>query len=146
MIWLVARDKKNIPEKKRRFNEGVVRIYLAICLSMYPITAASFIAVKVFQPASQSFVYSFYFIGWLLLTVLFILKKDNYFTNKMCLVLGSVLGFLIPITNGITTGNWIWKSFLNQETQLFFVDAFWIVLASLTLYVSFKFKKNEHKS
>ncbi|ULC59008.1 PepSY domain-containing protein [Flaviramulus sp. BrNp1-15] len=145
MIWLTARDKKNIPEKKRRFNEGVVRIYLAICLSMYPITAASFIAVKVFQPANQSFVYNFYFIGWLLLTVLFILKKDNYFTNKMCLVLGSVFGFLIPITNGLTTGNWIWKSFLNQETQLFFVDAFWIVLASLTLYVSFKLKKNEQK-
>ncbi|TYP98142.1 PepSY-associated transmembrane protein [Tenacibaculum adriaticum] len=141
MIWLVARDKKNIPERKRRFNERVVRIYLAICLSMYPITALSFIAVKVFQPVSQSFIYSFYFIGWLLLTVFFILKKDHNFTNKYNLLLGSIFGLLVPITNGLTTGNWIWKTFANQQHQILFVDLFWLFLASATLYVYFKLTK-----
>ena len=143
MIWLTARDKKNIPEKKKRFNERVVRIYLAICLSMYPITAASFIAVKVFKPVSQYFIYSFYFIGWLLLSVFFTLKKDNYSTNKICLLSGSILGFLIPIANGLTTGNWFWKSFIDHKVQMFFVDTLWIILASLTLYVSFKLKKKK---
>ena len=139
MIWLVARDKKNIPEKKRRFNEGVVRYYLAICLSMYPVTALSFIIAKVFHPLGQSNLYSVYFISWLLLSIFFILKKNNNFTNQFCLVSGSILGFLIPITNGILTGNWFWTSF-SQQSQTFIVDVFWIILATTTLYVSFKLK------
>ncbi|KJD32099.1 membrane protein [Tamlana nanhaiensis] len=141
MIWLVARNKKNIPEKKRKFNEILVRIYLAICLSMYPITAASFIAVKVAKPASMSFIYNFYFIGWLILTLLFILKKDNYFTNKICLLSGSIIGLLIPFANGFITGNWFWKTYSNGDVQLFFIDVFWIVLSLITLWVSLKIKR-----
>ena len=141
MIWLIARDKKNVPDKKRRFNERVVRIYLAICLSMYPITALSFIAVKVYQPTSSSFIYNFYFIGWLLLTLFFIIKKDFHFINKYTLLSGSIIGFFIPVSNGIMTGNWFWNSFSNQLFQLLFIDVFWLVLASLTLWISLKLKK-----
>jgi hypothetical protein len=143
MIWLVARDKKNIPEKKRRFNERVVRVYLAICLSMYPVTALSFIAVKVFEPVSKSFIYNFYFISWLLATIFFILKKNHFFTNKYTLFSGSILGLLIPIINGSMTGNWIWKSY-KQDFQLFFVDVFWITISLITLYVTFKLKKQNN--
>ncbi len=143
MIWLVARDKKNIPEKKRIFYNRVARIYLAICLSMYPITALSFIAVKIAQPAGLEFIYWFYFLGWLLLTTFFILKMDNYFTNKSCLLLGSIFGFLIPLVNGFTTGNWMWKSFAAGQDQILFIDVFWLITASITLFASFKLKKKE---
>lgn len=142
MIWLVAREKKNMPEKKRRFNRRVVRIYLAICLSMYPITALTFIASKIFYPLGRSGLYTVYFVAWLLLTIFFIIKRKDAFTNKYCLLSGSILGFLVPITNGIVTGNWFWKSFMNSQFQLFFIDAFWIVLASVTLYISL-FKLNK---
>ncbi|GEL10677.1 Uncharacterized iron-regulated membrane protein [Flavobacterium glycines] len=140
MIWLVARDKKNVPEKKRRFNEGVVRIYLAICLSMFPVTAMSFIAAKVFYPLGQNNLYSVYFISWLLLSIFFILKKNNNFTNRFCLFSGSILGFMIPIANGIKTGDWFWISFTNHQFQLFFVDVFWIFLSTITLYAAYKLK------
>ncbi|MFB9058026.1 PepSY-associated TM helix domain-containing protein [Mariniflexile ostreae] len=141
MIWLVARDKKNMPEKKRRFNQRVVRVYLAICLSMYPITAAAFIAVKVLQPVSQSFIYRFYFIGWLCLSIFFTIKKDLNFINKYTLLSGSILGILVPIANGWTTNNWIWNAFLNTQFQIFFIDAFWLVFAITTLCVYFKLNK-----
>tara|TARA_R110002049_G_scaffold116110_1_gene268478 strand:+ start:42050 stop:43606 length:1557 start_codon:yes stop_codon:yes gene_type:complete len=143
MIWLVARDKKKIPEKKRRFNERVVRVYLAICLSMYPITAASFIAVKAFQPVDKSFIYSFYFMGWLLLSIFFIIKKDLNFINKYTLLSGSILGFLIPIVNGCVTKNWIWKSFANKQFQIFFIDAFWVVLSIISMWIYFKLSKKD---
>ncbi|WP_444660175.1 PepSY-associated TM helix domain-containing protein [Flavobacterium columnare] len=143
MIWLVARDKKNIPEKKRRFNRRVVRIYLAVCLSMYPITALTFIVCKLFYPLGQSGIYTFYFVGWLLLTVFFIVKRNDAFTNKYCLLSGSILGFLIPIANGIVSGNWFWNSFINNRIHLFFVDVFWIVLASISLYVGIKLNKKD---
>lgn len=140
MIWLVARQKNNLPEKKRRFNAAVVRIYLAICLSMYPITALSFIGTKIFYPLSQPNLFSLYFGGWLLLTIFFIIKKDDAFTNKFCLISGSILGFLIPITNGIVSGNWFWTSFIENKIQIFFIDVFWIVLASITLYTAYHLK------
>ncbi|MFB9078308.1 PepSY-associated TM helix domain-containing protein [Flavobacterium procerum] len=143
MIWLVARQKNNMPLKKRRFNAAVVRIYLAICLSMYPITALAFIGSKIFFPLSKSNLFELYFGGWLILAVFFIFTKNDAFTNKVCLISGSILGFLIPITNGIVTGNWFWNSFIHNEIQIFFIDVFWIVLASITLYVAYNLKPVE---
>ncbi len=140
MIWLVARQKNNLPEKKRRFNAGVVRIYLAICLSMYPITALAFIGSKIFYPLSKSNLFALYFGGWLLLTIFFIIKKDDAFTNKFCLISGSILGFLIPITNGIVSGDWFWTSFMHNKIQIFFIDVFWIFLASISLYTAYHLK------
>ncbi|MFA9192060.1 PepSY-associated TM helix domain-containing protein [Flavobacterium sp. FZUC8N2.13] len=146
MIWLVARDKKNMPGKKRRFNEGVVRFYLAICLSMFPVTALTFIVAKMYYPLGQDNTYAIYFISWLLMSIFFILKKNNRFTNQFCLLSGSILGFLIPITNGIKTGNWFWVSCSNNQFQPFFVDVFWIILSAITLYASFKLKTTaKHK-
>ncbi len=141
MIWLEARNKKNVPIKTKQFNKRVVSIYLAICLSMYPITALSFIAVKVFHPVNQLFIYNVYFIGWLFFSLFFIIKKDHYFTNRYTLLFGSVLGLLIPIVNGLVTGNWMWNSFLNNQFQIFFVDAFWIILSSIGLLVVVKLKR-----
>jgi len=140
MIWLVARQKNNLPEKKRRFNAAVVRIYLAICLSMYPITALAFIGSKIFYPLNQSDLFKIYFGGWLILTIFFIIKKNDAFTNKCCLISGSILGFLIPITNGIVSGNWFWNSFMENKIQIFFIDVFWIFLASITLYTAYHLK------
>lgn len=142
MIWLVARDKKNIPEKKRRFNEGVVRYYLAICLSMFPVTALTFIIAKICFPLGRDNMYRVYFVSWLLLSIFFILKKNNAFTNRFCLLSGSILGIIIPLANGIKTGNWFWISFSNHQFQLFFVDVFWIFLSAITLYASYKLKSS----
>ncbi|SHF97584.1 PepSY-associated TM helix domain-containing protein [Flavobacterium defluvii] len=143
MIWLVARQKNNLPEKKKRFNAAVVRIYLAICLSIYPVTALSFIGTKIFYPLSQSNLFSLYFGGWLLLTIFFIIKKNDAFTNKFCLISGSILGFLIPITNGIVSGNWFWNSFMEHRIQIFFIDVFWIALASISLYTAYHLKSKK---
>lgn len=145
LIWLVARDKKNIPEKKRRFNENVVRYYLAICLSMYPITALSFIMVKLYQPAGMAFIYKIYFIGWLLISIFFIIKNNNYFTNKYTLLSGSILGLLIPVSNGFTSGNWIWKSYSEGYSQILFIDLFWILLSCVGFMVVLKLRRKELK-
>lgn len=144
-IWLIARDKNSIPENKRRFNRKVVHVYLAICLSMYPITAFTFIVSKLFYPLGQEGFYSVYFVGWLLLTIFFIIKRNDTFTNKYCLLLGSLLGVMVPITNGITTGNWFWITFINNNFQLFFIDAFWIVLAFISLCIALKLNAKPKK-
>lgn len=142
LIWLTARDKKNMPEKKRRFNNRVVTIYLAICLSLYPITALSFLAVKLWG-SGMNFLYYFYFLGWLALTILFIIKADNKFTNKYTLLSGSVLGLCIPFVNGFTTGNWFWLTLANSQFHIFFVDVFWLVISIIGLYAFTKLIKKK---
>jgi hypothetical protein len=135
MIWLVARDKNHIPERRRRFNEGVVRYYLAICLSMYPVTALAFILVKIWQPAGMAFLYRTYFISWLLFSLFFIWRKDNAFTNKYTLLLGSLLGILVPVINGLATGSWLWDTYREGNLHVFMVDFIWILLSVTTFLV-----------
>lgn len=132
MIWLVARDKKNIPEKKRRFNAWLANIYLSIATSMYPVTAAAFIAVKLHPDGGQSFIYSFYFWTWLAISLLLIIRKNNYKTNRDCLLSGSLIGIAIPVVNGFVTGNWIWNSWANHYYDILLIDVFWLITAICT--------------
>lgn len=141
LIWLVAREKKSVAERKRRFNRALVNVYVAICLSLYPITALSFIAVKIHGEVNKTFVSDFYFIGWLVLSLFFIWKKDNYFTNKYCLLLGSIIGFFIPVVNGVVSGKWFWLTLNEELFQSFFIDMLWILLSIISLWVFFMLKK-----
>ena len=143
LIWLVARDKKNIPEYKRKFNTWLVTIYMAICLSIYPITALIFIVVKCFNGPEidkKTLIYSVFFWSWLALSTFFVIKRDNYFTNKVSLILGSILGFFVPISNGIKTGNWPWVTWQKGYIEIFVIDIFWIILSLTSLAIFFKLK------
>lgn len=147
LIWVVARDKKNVAPKTRKFNNNVGYWYMAICLSMYPIIALSFILVKAFPPAGMSFLYKTFFIGWLLLSTLFALKKDNHLTTKYALILGALLGFMIPVINGIMSGNWIWLSFSRGNYDILLVDLLWITLSSISVFALYKMRgSNQYKS
>lgn len=133
MIWQVARDKKNIPESRKRFNNWVAQIYLAICMTMFPVTAAAFIMVKMVNAAGMGTIYNFYFLSWLALTIFFVWRRSLAVTTKYNLLLGGLIGILVPITNGIMTGEWIWKSLASGHYQIFFIDVFWTVLSAITL-------------
>lgn len=150
LIWLVARNKKNIPEKKRRFNEKVGHVYLAISLSMLPITAFSFIVSKLipssFSEHRKLILYWIFFGGWLLLSLYFTLKKNNYFTNKYTLLSGGILGLCIPLVNGFSSGNWIWRTFMNQNYDVFIVDVLWTGIAIVSLYTVFRLRKKTRNS
>lgn len=123
LIWLEARNKKNVPEKQKRFNNKVSNIYLAICLAMYPVTALAFIVVR-FLPADlgasrQPVLYSVYFGSWVLLSIFFSRKRSNFFINKYTLLPGAILGMLIPIVNGVSTSNWIWYTVANGHFDIY---------------------------
>lgn len=147
LIWLEARNKKNITEKKRRYNARVGSIYLAICLSMLPITAASFVLSKLLpDPLAGSreaiLNYSF-FLGWLVISIGLLLKRNNNFTNKFCLLTGGILGLLIPVVNGISSGNWFWRTWSNAEYGIFSVDLIWLCIGIICLLVFKRLKKEK---
>src|SRR5690606_34654699 len=72
VIWLVARDKKHVPLHKRRFNFWLANIFLAVCLSMFPVTGFTFIVVKMSQTVNEAFIYRLYFYSWLALSLHYI--------------------------------------------------------------------------
>lgn len=141
MIWLVARNKKTVSDKRKKFNQWVVWIYLAICQSMLPTTALAFLFVKIQPVSGHTDIYVFYFITWLVLSALLSAKKNNFIITKWCLLSGGIIGFFIPIANGLTTGNWFWKITQNGLIDIFIVDALWLCIALLSLYASIKMKK-----
>ncbi|PKA97225.1 PepSY-associated transmembrane protein [Flavobacteriaceae bacterium MAR_2009_75] len=136
MIWLVARNKKNITEKKRRFNYQVANIYMAICLSMFPVTALSFLMVKFYEP-EKTFIYKVYFFSWLATSIFFIFKKNINYTNRWSLISGGILSLCVPIANGIKTGFWPWISYSKGYTEILFIDLLFLFLGLLALWVTF---------
>ncbi|SHI53774.1 Uncharacterized iron-regulated membrane protein [Arenibacter nanhaiticus] len=146
LIWLVARKNKSVSIAKQRFNKWLVHAYMAICLSLYPITAIAFIAMKLFttgtDPSRMTFLYKVFFWGWLAFIILFLFKRNDRYTNTVSLLLGGLLGLFVPITNGLVTGNWLWVSWSKGYSQIFVVDSFWVALSLTAFAVLMKLRKN----
>jgi len=143
LIWLVARDKKNVPERKRKFNLWLANIFLAMCLSMFPVTALTFIGVKVYSAVDMAFIYHLYFYSWLALSIYYIIRKDLNRTNRETLLLGSLLSLAIPFANGIMTGNWIWKTYAVGATDILFIDLFSLSIGIIGLISFWKMRKHQ---
>jgi uncharacterized iron-regulated membrane protein len=143
LIYVEARNKKSYTLKQRLYTTKVGHIYMAICLSMLPVTALSFLFVKLTNPYfndKQTAIYSFYFIIWLLVILFFRFKRDNYYINKLSLLFGAIFGFMIPVINGIVSGNWIWKTYTQGQFDILLIDVLWIVIASFSLLFYLKIK------
>jgi len=143
LIWLVARDKNNIPKRKRIFNFWAANVFMASCLTMFPITAMSFIAVKLATKVDQSFIFHVYFYSWLALAVFYVIRRNIAKTNLETLLLGSILSLAIPIVNGIKTGNWIWETYRSGANDILLVDLLWLSLGIIGLLI---FKKMLQKT
>lgn len=151
LIWIEARNKKKMTLKQRKFTARVGHIYLAISQSFFPVIAFFFIVVKLlpeeFSTQKMSILYNSFFWVWLALSIAFYLKRDNYVVNKASFLLLSVFGILIPVVNGIVSGNWIWHTYVNKEYDIFKIDLLWLSLAIISLFVYKKIQpKEEMKS
>lgn len=146
LIWIEARNKKKMTLKQRKFTARVGHVYLAISQSLLPVIALFFIVMKLlptgYQTQKMKILYNGFFTVWLILSVLFYLKKDNYFVNKAALLIIVVLGFLIPITNGIVSNNWMWNTYANKHYHVFLVDVLWLIIA---IVAGFVFKRIKPK-
>lgn len=138
LIWLVARDKNNIPKRKRIFNFWAANVFMASCLTMFPVTAMTFIAVKLAPKVDQPFIFHVYFYSWLALGVFYILRRNIGKTNLETLLIGSILSLAVPMVNGIKTGNWIWVTYRSGAKDILLVDLLWLSLGIIGLLI---FKK-----
>jgi len=144
LIWLEARNRKSIPLKKRLYTYKVGHIYMAVCLSLYPVTALSFLFVKLlpqsYNSQKQTLIYYLFFLSWLFASVLLRSLRSNYITNKITLISGAILGILVPVANGTVTGNWIWKTYADKQYDILTVDLLWILLSCVAVLFAIKVK------
>ncbi|PIF00959.1 MAG: hypothetical protein CR994_02625 [Maribacter sp.] len=136
LVYIEARNKKSMTLKQRLYTARVGHIYLAICLSMLPVTALSFLFARItngqFESPQNAF-YWFYFVTWGIFVLFYYVKRDNYFTNKNTLLLGAIFGSSVPIVNGITSGNWFWNTFAEGQYGILSIDVLWTVIAAFSL-------------
>lgn len=146
LIWLVGRDKDSIPAHKRKFNFWLANVFLASSLTMFPVTALAFIAVKVNHAADQHFIYQFYFYTWLAFSAYYIIRRDIKRTNQETILLGSIFSFFIPIANGIYSGNWIWKTYAAGASDILIFDLFSLCMAVTGFYCYYKMRQKDKKT
>lgn len=143
LIWLVARDKNNVPKHKRIFNFWTANIFMASCLSMLPVTALTMLSLLFIDKPNQADIYHIYFYSWLILSVYFIARRNLRVTNHQTLILSSILCFLLPLADGIQRNNWIWVTFNQGKFDILFIDLLFLILAALSVVVLVKMKQHE---
>jgi len=140
-IWLVARDKNSTPAKERKFNFWTANIFLALCLSMLPVTAFTMIALLFLKDPGQSGIFHWYFYSWLVLGLYFIARRNIALTNQQSLMLSTILCFLLPLLDGAVRGNWFWSTYAKGQLDILFIDALFLVLAVVCAFTLVKIKQ-----
>ncbi len=143
LIWLVARDKNNVPKHKRVFNFWTANIFLATCLTMLPVTAFTMIVLLFLKDPGQSDIYHWYFYSWLILGIYFVIRRDLAVTNRQTLFLSVITCFLVPVFHGIMRNNWVWNTFERGAYDILFIDLLFLSLSVISAVVLLKMKGRE---
>lgn len=142
LIWLVARDKPATPARERKFNLWTANVFLAICLSMLPVTAITMLALLFLKHPTQADIYHWYFHPWLALGAYFVARKDLAVTNKQTLWLSVVLCLLVPVLNGVVRGNWLWRTYAAGQLDILVIDLLFLALALVSGLVLLKMSQH----
>ncbi|MBE7177759.1 MAG: PepSY domain-containing protein [Mucilaginibacter polytrichastri] len=136
LIWLVARDKNNVPAHKRKFNFWAANVFLSACLAMLPVTAFTMIVLMVVKEPTQDTIYHWYFYSWLVLGLYFVVRKDFALTTRQTTLLSAVLCLALPVADGLLRQNWLWTLFSARAFDILSIHILFLVL-SLISFVSY---------
>ncbi len=140
MIWLVARDKTNVPKYKRVFNCWTANIFLGACMPLLPVTAFTMMALLFLKSPGQEDIYHWYFYSWLVLGIYFIARKDIALTMRQSTILSAVTCLLLPLLDGIVRNNWFWNTYTRRAYDILFIDLLFLSLSIISVIVLLKLK------
>ncbi|MEM8967046.1 MAG: PepSY-associated TM helix domain-containing protein [Bacteroidota bacterium] len=137
LIWRTARDNQRYTLQQRHFHHQVTKIYLAVCLSMFPAFAIIFLTNKLIPMeiiSRANWVNGIFFSSWLVL-ILIGLRWNNYARlNRNYLFVGGLLSLMIPLANGIATSDWFWQVW-SMFPWVAAVDTFWLIAGLTSIYL-----------
>lgn len=127
LVWLEARTKKKITPNQARKNKLVERWYLGISYALIVITALSFSLTLYLngELAAQrkQLLYIFFFVGWLILSILFYSIYDRAKLARISFLSSGIL-FLLPICIHSFLSN---QYFYSENESVFGVNLFLLV-------------------
>jgi uncharacterized iron-regulated membrane protein len=136
LLWKEARNKKSYTDKQKRFHHRVTMCYLAVCFGLFPAVAMLFIA-ELMVPDSTDHVFytrTLFFISWLVFTATGLFIKNEIRITQLYLFLGGTFSLLVPITNGIMTGDWIWVALQKGNQLVAVTDLCWLTTGATALF------------
>ncbi len=128
LIWQKARDTPQYTERQKRFHHRTTKVYLAICLGLFPATALIFLANKLIpmDAVGRAFqVNTIFFLGWSLLLLTGLFWNNFRKLNRNYLGIGGAFSLLILVVNGIVTGDWVWIALSKGLWEVASIDLFW---------------------
>ncbi|MEM1327753.1 MAG: PepSY-associated TM helix domain-containing protein [Bacteroidota bacterium] len=149
LLWQEARNNKRYTEKQKRFHHRVTKVYLAICLGLFPATALIFIANKVVPMelvGRTTIVNSVFFLGWLALIIAGLFWNNFRRLNLNYLSIGGLFSLLIPVANGVVTGDWFWSTLTNAQWYVASVDLFWLMTGVSAFLAVWMIQRSRTKS
>ncbi|MCW9705443.1 PepSY-associated TM helix domain-containing protein [Fodinibius salsisoli] len=145
LIWQTARDRSRYSEKQKRFHHRITKLNLTVCMGLFPAVAILFITNKLVPMDYEGrgiLVEQIFFIAWLVLAAIG-WKWDNYGRmNRNYFLLGGALSFLIPLLNGVVTGDWIWQSWRTLPAVAG-IDILWLLTGCLAIWTATKITVHE---
>ncbi|NBC83650.1 MAG: hypothetical protein GVY19_09730 [Bacteroidetes bacterium] len=149
MLWYEARiNNSKYTRRQRKFQYRSTKVFLSICMALLPATAILFIAnklVPIDTSSRISVVNSIFFISWLVLTIVGLFHKNFRHINIKYLTLLGILGLFVPLSNGLTTGDWFWSTWVERQWAIVSVDIAWILTSLLSFFsVYFIIKTNKN--
>lgn len=145
LIWQVARDNSHYSDKQKLFHHRITKLNLSVCLSLFPAVAILFIANKMVPmdyDGRGMLVEQIFFVLWLLLAAVG-WKWDQYGQmNKNYFVLGGLLSLLVPVLNGIVTGDWLWHSW-GTLPAVAGIDILWLLTGCLAIWAGTKISTDQ---
>lgn len=151
LLWQAARDNKKYTDKQRQFHHRVTKVYLNICFSLFPAVAIIFLANMAvpMDMTDRIYVVDYIFFGSWFLLGWSAFRIDTYKgITKHFLLLGTIGALLIPVFNGIFTGDWLWKTIANGNWYIASVDLFWLFIGAISAwcYVQYFTNAQEKKT
>lgn len=140
LLWKEARNNNRYTVQQKRFHKRVTHVFLAICFTLFPAIALLFCAELLVPAENHAFrVNTVFFLGWLAFALIALTRPSEREITRFSLVLGATFAVLVPIINGLTTGDWLGKTAIPQ---VWITDVFWLFTGLLSFSL-LQFTKTE---
>lgn len=148
LLWKEARNKKIYTEKERRFNHQVTIAHLAVCFGLFPAIPVLFCAELLVPYSGGEHVFlvrTGFFVSWFLFIIIGLFLKTEIRQVRFYLLLTAIGAVMVPVANGLKTGDWFWVSYTEKIPTVGNIDLCWLiagVICSVFLYLSYQRKNS----
>ena len=148
LIWQTARNNKRYSPKQKMFHHRVTKVYLAICLSMFPAFGIIYAAEKLVPLDWQNrvvIINQVFFGSWLILTLIGCFWNSYTKQNQRYMMLGGLFFLALPFINGFTTKLWPWHAWTSFP-EVALIDITWFMMGLSAIFIATKCVKSSSKN